>query len=187
MKRDVATVMSFLNVEDKYIDTGASTTLSGAWQLLLLNGVATGTTSVTRVGQSIKQTGWEFKWFLTIDPASTTVQSARIVVFFDTQPNAAAPTATDVYPATSASQRVVSYLNRFEIVYERWIILDPATPSGEMDIVSRGLEKHVAFNTGSAGTIADVTKNSFYMMLFSDAGASFPVLVWTSRVSFVDN
>jgi len=188
LKRDIGWLMSVVNVEDKYIDTAGPTTLSAAWQLFLLNGCVTGTSATTRNGQSIKLVGWEYKFFLTIDPASTTVQSARIVVFFDRQCNAAAPTpATDIYPATVASMRIVSQIPRYAIIYDEWIVLDPSSPSGVVGSLNRALQTHVEFNTTNGGTVADITKNSMYLMVLSDAGASFPVLVWSSRVVFVDN
>ncbi len=187
LRKDVGYVMSLLNVEDKYIDSGATTTLSAAWQLFLLNGCQLGTSSTTRIGQSVKLNSLCLKGFLTINAASTNVQSSRVVIFVDKQSNAAAPTATDIYPATVASQRVVSYLDRFTVLMDDWIILDPNAPSGELVIRSLPLGLHVSYNTSSAGDITDITKCSLYMMLLSDAGSNFPTFVWTNRVGFVDN
>ncbi len=188
LKRDIGWLMSVVNVEDKYLDVSGPTTLSGAWQLSLLNACVLGTSATTRNGQSIKIVAWEFKFFLTIDAASTAVQSARIVVFFDKQCNAAAPVpATDIYPATVASMRIVAGIPRFTIIFDEWIVLDPSTPSGVISSVSKALQTHVSFNTTNGGTVADITKNSMYLMVLSDAGASFPTLVWSSRVVFVDN
>lgn len=188
LKRDIGWLMSVVNVEDKYLDTAGPTTLSAAWQLFLLNGCVLGTSATTRTGQSIKMVAWELKWFLTIDAASTAVQSARIVGFLDKQCNAAAPVpATDIYPATVASMRVVAQIPRFTIVYDEWIVLDPNAPSGVNASISKSMQTHVSFNTTNGGTVADITKNSFYLMVLSDAGASFPTLVWSSRVVFVDN
>ncbi len=187
LRKDVSYVMSMLNVEDKYIDTGATTTLSGAWQLFLLNGCQLGTTATTRNGQSIKLHSLEFRAFLTMNGASTAVQSSRIVLFADKQSNAAAPTATDIYPAAVAGQRVVSYLDRFTIIRDEWFVLDPNAPSGELLVLSLPMNFHVSFNTGNVGDVTDITRNSIYMMVLSDAGANFPTLVWTNRLGFVDN
>lgn len=187
LRKDVGYVMSLLNVEDKYIDNGATTALTGSWQLFLLNGLQLGTTSTTRIGQSIKLNSVLFKAFLTINASSTNVQSSRVVMFADKQANAAAPTATDIYPATVASQRVVSYLDRFTILLDEWIILDPSSPSGELLIHSKAMSQHVSYNTANVGDITDITKNSIYLMVLSDAGSNFPTLVWTSRLGFVDN
>lgn len=184
---DVAALRSLINVEEKYIDTIQTITLSGAWQLQLLNGVTTGTSSVTRTGQSIKLTGWEFKTFLTINVTNTSPQSVRIIVFLDKQANATAPTATDVYPAFATSFRVVGSIERFQILYERWEVLTPSNVSGLIDSLSRKMSLHVYFNTGTAGTIADIVSNSIYVMAFSDAGANYPTLITNSRITFVDN
>jgi len=184
---DVAALRSLINVEEKYIDVLQTLTTSGAWQILLLNGVTTGNTSVTRNGQSIKLTGWEFRLFLTINVVNTSPQSVRVVVFLDKQTNATAPTATDVYPAFATSFRVVGFLTRFHILYERWLVLTPSNVSGLIDSVSREMNQHIYFNTGTAGTVADITSNSIYIMAFSDAGANFPTLITNSRLTFVDN
>ncbi len=187
LRRDVGFVMSRINTETKYIDTTALSTFTGAWTLVLLNGMTTGTSSVTRNGQSIKASGLEAKFFITMNSAATAIQSYRLVVFLDKQPNAAAPTATDVYPASSVSPRTVGYLDRFSVLWEKWAILDLEFPTGEIEQFSKGLSFHVEFNTGVVGDITDITKNSVYFMFYSDAGANFPSVRYYFRFTFVDN
>ncbi len=188
LRSDIGYIMSMINVETKYVDIAPTTTvLSGAWQLFLLNGISQGVTANTRNGQSVKASGLEMKVFTTINPAATTVQSYRFVVFVDHQPNATAPTATDVYLAGPVTFRSVPYLDRFTIIWEKWAILDPETLSAEVEQFSRRLGWHEEFNAASTGLIGDITKNSLYFMMYSDAGVNFPTAVWNCRYVFVDN
>ncbi len=188
LKSDIARIMRIINVEDKYIDVSASgTALTGSWQLVLLNGITTGTSSVTRNGQSIKMLRMEFRYNLAINILSTNPQTARVVVFKDRQSNASAPTATDVFPASSVSSRVVGYLDRFQILYDETITLSPNGQEIQVASTILGLNVHEKFNAGTAGTIADITENSLYLMFYSDNGSNFPSITYYSRIYFVDN
>ncbi len=187
LRSDVGYIMSLLNTETKYIDSAFSVNFSGSWQIQLLNGISLGTSSTTRTGQSVKASGLEAKFFVTLNPLSTSIQSYRIVILQDKQPNATAVTPTDVYLASPVSPRTVAYLDRFTILWEKWAIIEPDWPTGEIEQFSRSLNFHVEFNTGNAGTIADITKNSVYMMWYSDAGANFGTLVYYTRFVFIDN
>jgi len=184
---DVSWLLSMVNTETKYVDAGGIFAFTGAWQITLLNGLTTGTSSTTRIGQSIKLVGIEFKCFVTMNPLATAISSYRVVIVKDKQCNAAALTGTDVYPAGSTSFRTVSYLDRFDVIWEKWAILDVEFPTGEIEQFSKKVEFHVDFNTGTAGTIADITKNSLYMIVYSDAGVNYPQMHFASRVVFVDN
>jgi len=179
--------MSRINTETKYVDTQALLAMTGSWQLVLLNGLALGVSSLTRNGQSIKSSGIEARFFVTYNPAATAVSSYRMVVFCDKQPNAAAPTATDVYLASSVAPRTVGYMDRFTILWEKWALLDLEFPTGELEQFSKTIQFHVEFNTGGAGDITDITKNSIYFMVYSDAGTNFPSVRYWIRYTFVDN
>ncbi len=187
LRSDVGYLMSMINTETKYVDSTNIQTMSGAWQQTLLNGLVQGTTSTTRLGQSLKATGIEFKCFVTMNAAATAISSYRVMIFMDKQPNATAPTTTDVYPAAAVSYRTVAYLDRFSIIWEKWAILDVEFPTGEIESFSKTLNFHEEFNTSNAGTIADITKNSLYIAFYSDAGSNFPSINWSVRYVFVDN
>ncbi len=187
LRSDVGYIMSLLNTETKYVDSAFSVSFTGSWQIQLLNGISLGTSSTTRTGQSVKAVGLEGKFFVTLNPLSTAIQSYRIVILQDKQTNATAVTPTDVYLASPVSPRTVAYLDRFTILWEKWAIIEPDWPTGEIEQFSRSLNFHVDFNTGNAGTVADITKNSVYMMWYSDAGANFGTLVYYTRFVFVDN
>jgi len=187
LRRDISWLMSMVNVETKYIDVGGTYTLSGAWQLTLLNGLNTGVTSTSRTGQSVKWTGWEFKNYCTINATLPLPTSYRVVVFLDKQPNSTAPTATDVYSNGALSLRVVGNLDRFKVFYEEWFTLDPYSVGAQIESISRKVDFHTMYNTGNVGTIADINTNSFYLMAYSDAGVNFPSFSFSSRLCFVDN
>jgi hypothetical protein len=188
IRKDIGYLFSVLNVEDKYRDiSSGSVTLSAAWQGALLNGLSQGTTPSTRIGQSVKTVGLEFRWTVYINASSTLGQTFRIVIFTDKFANNTAPTFTDVYTASPISPRVVAFLERFHVLYEIRSTLSPDGQEVRVDDYIRPQQWHVKFNTANNGTIADITSNSLYVIYISDQSANFPTLVYESRFIYVDN
>lgn len=186
LKRDVGWLMSVINVEEKHEDSNANgTALSAAWQLVLLNGIAPGTSSTTRVGQSVKITGIEARFTLKIGSAAS--NTVRVVIFWDKSPNATAPAGTDIYGTGVLTPRVVGNLPRFLILYECRFCLDTLGPGIQADDFQRNLNMHEYFNTGTAGTIADIQEGAIYLMFICDTSATFPTIDYYTRVGFVDN
>lgn len=185
--RDVKWLISVVNVEDKYVDTNNSIAFTNAWQYALLNPVSQGTTPNTRIGQSIKTVGLEFRFNAFINAASTASQTIRIMIFKDKQPNGANPGVADVYPAGSLTPRVVGYLDRFQIMFERTYVLNTVNTTIITEAYIETMGFHVEFNTGNAGTIADITVNSVFVGFFSDQAVSLPQFSYNSRFAYVDN
>jgi hypothetical protein len=186
--RDVKWLMAMVNVEDKYIDTSGSPAMANAWTYVLLNPISQGTTPVTRVGQSVKCVGLELRANVFVSAASTAIgQTVRIMLFIDKQPNAAAPGAADIYPAGSLTPRVVGYIDRFGIMFERTYALNNVNNTiFTFDYIARQ-SWHEEFNTGNAGTIADITKNALYLGYYTDQSANFPTISYNARYVYVDN
>ncbi len=186
LKKDVGLLMSYLNVEDKYVDNSASgSSLSASWQIAHLSGIAQGTTSSTRSGQSVKLVGFEFRYTLNIANANSC--AARIVVVIDKQANAAAPTFTNVYPVGVTAPRTVAYLSRFTILFEDVITLSTNGQEYYCGVHTIPLNSHIMFNSGNAGDVTDIVTNSIYLGYISDTTTNFPTITWNARVIFVDN
>ncbi len=187
LSRDVRYLMSVINVEDKYVDNNAGpVTLSGAWQSTLLNALAQGNTSSQRQGQSVKVIGVELRYVLYNSAAGGAV-TTRVILLRDKQCNAAAPTLTNVYPVDITSPRVVGYLDRFVLDVEDVVTLNnTGTSSVHRTHVFR-TNWHIDFNSGNAGTVADIVTNSYYIGYVCDATVNFPTITWTARIVFVDN
>jgi hypothetical protein len=189
LRKDVGYVMSMLNVEDKYIDISATTTASSAaWGFVILNTMVRGTSATTRIGQSIRWVGNELRWSLTMNATGQLPQFVRIVLFVDKQPNAANATMTDVYPLGILTPRDVGNLNRFTILYERVLAMNPDGNECFVGDSIRTLSQyHTMFNTGNAGDITDITKNALYLMWCSSVALNLPSFGYNNRFIFVDN
>jgi hypothetical protein len=186
LRSDVSHLMSMLNVEDKYVDNSGTTTLSAAWQTVLLNALAQGTGSSQRMGQSVKVVGIEFRFTLYLAAAGTS-STTRLILFRDSQANAALPTVTQVFPVDVTAPRVVAYLDRFHIDREEVMTLTTSGDNAVHRTFTFNKSFHIDFNTANLGTIADIVTNSYFVAFVSDAAANFPVITYTSRVVYVDN
>lgn len=184
---DVKYLMSVINVEDKYVDISGSGAATNAWQFVILNTMVQGTTPNTRIGQSIKWVGVEFRFSAVLNAANTLPQLFRLILFVDHQPNAANATITDVYPTGIITPRNVGYLERFTVLYEKVFALSPSNNGAcVFDYISKHAF-HTFFNLTNGGTIADITKNAYYYAYQTDAAANGATFSYNSRFVFVDN
>jgi hypothetical protein len=185
--RDVRYLMSVVNVETKYIDISGSGAATNAWSFVILNTMVQGTTPNTRVGQSVKWVGVEFRFSAVMSALNQTPQLFRLLLFVDHQPNAANATITDVYPTGIITPRTVGYLERFSILFERSFCLNPeGNESCLMDHISK-YSYHTEFNLLNNGNIGDITKNAYYYAYLTDAAANGATFSYNSRFVFVDN
>jgi hypothetical protein len=185
---DVARIKAILNVEDKYLDTTASITPSNTAIFVLLNGMSTGTSAITRNGQSIKSVALSGSCLWSINSAATTT-FIRALIVCDRQTNGSAFAATDLLSnsASVLSQFNVSYEERFTILFDRVFTVSTGGPmSGICDVVC-DCKTHTYYNTGTAGTIADIASNSLFLMVFSDQTTNTPSFAYSLRYLFVDN
>jgi len=113
-------------VELKHKDTSTSSDPTVAGTLTLLNDIAQGLTESTRVGDEIYATSIQFRVIMTAGSSATVTTSAnstRIIVFWDQQANAAAPTVTDLLDTTAGSAIIApyndDYQKRFKVIYDR--------------------------------------------------------------------
>lgn len=185
--RDVMWLKSVVNVERKYSDITFNNTVSDTENFQLLNGLTTGTSATTRNGQSIKIVSTFIRFYITMNASATTTQ-VRLFLFKDLQPNGAIPTSGQLLQDNSniLSPLLVAYGRRFKIFMDKLFRLD----TNKLNIEFKKFFKHkfhTEYNTGTAGTIADITKNSLYVMMVSDQATNTPTVQFWSRIRFIDN
>lgn len=186
LKNDIGYIMSVINVEDKRVDNTSTQAFTAAWQLLILNGLVLGTTATTRNGQSVKWTGMEAR--LTVRLGAAASNTASIVIFYDRSPNAVAPVGLDVYAVAGVlSPRNASTISRFHILHDERYALDTVQATIIPDGYSKNLNTHTNFNTGNAGTIADIQEGAYYLAWICDTSVTFPSFDVYTRFLFVDN
>lgn len=167
--------------ELNFVDTlASSSSISTTPYLVLLNGMAQGTTASTRIGRRIQMKSIEMKGYIFNDSA-TIVNQVRWVIVLDKQANAAAPAWTDVYDAaTPYSLRNISNKARFWVLHDSGLISlvgNNTTAGQQTDSTIVPVEYYkrinipVQYNSGSAGTIGDIQTNSLYFMAIGLNGA----------------
>jgi hypothetical protein len=188
---DIAYIKAQFNVEYKYSDTnyvGVTNTTAGSFNII--NALSLGTTAITRNGQSIKITEISLHYSEALTTLSAAVVFARVILVYDQQPNAAAFASTDLLQNGTTdvlSQYVVAYEDRFNVLYDE---VHAMNQSDSPNIVQNYISykpHHIEYNTGNAGTVADITKGSLFLFIFSDQAANPPTFSSRVRIRFLDN
>lgn len=181
--------------EFKSVDVTASLDSNTATSVALLNGIARGDEINERNGREVimKSVQLNLQIFAT---AVTGVGSVcRVLLVYDRQTNAAALTAALVLQAaTTLAGRSLENRRRFKIMMDRTYAVPSriaATVSGPEFIVDkfyRRLRHPITFNAGDAGTVADITTGSLYLICIGTeaAGATDGAINLFSRVRYQD-
>jgi len=184
--------------ELKFVDVTASNTLQtgGAFtapsSTTLLNGLVPGTTATTRIGRKVVLKSLYLRWNLRLNTTTTGGTPARVIIFYDKQANAAAPAVTDLLEAnTFNSQNNLSNRDRFVVLCD--VVTEPVAVAGPFCVagtIYKKLNLETMFNAGTAGTIADITSGSVYIMYAAAASATAtlgPEFDWRCRIRYQDN
>jgi len=185
--RDIKWLKSVINVEKKYLDTNNSPDPSTTATITLLNGMAPGTSALTRNGQKIKCVSLTLNAFTTI-AAAAQATLVRCMLVLDKQPNGATFSTTDLLATNSVtSVRNIGNARRFVVLYDRRFSLSVNGPAQANISVFRKLSFHTEYNTGTAGTIADIQTNALFLFLQSSEATLTPDFSYSFRLRFVDN
>ncbi len=195
MRRDLGWLMSVVNVEDKYIDTlfNGNVMTNGIGNQSLLNGVTTGTTSTTRNGQSTKAVRLDIDLIFLVGATSPVM--CRFMIIRDKAANGATIGISSIFQAavdgasnyTTSQYNVATMGARVVILMDRVFKLDTVQFTSIRIRKSIPLNFHTRYNTGTAGTIADISENSLYLLAFSSAGATQPTFTGSVRFLYTDN
>lgn len=176
--------------EMKVVDVSANLAATNAGAILLLNGVQPGTALNQRVGRQIQMRSLKYHLTAAVTAATGVDQIHRVLIVLDAQPNGVALTYTDVLDGGQTSQVNISNQKRFKILSDERIYLNA---SGEPDSArlldgSIGMHTIVQYNAGVAGTVADISTNSLYMIVLGSeaAGVTAGTVAGTLRCKFYD-
>lgn len=172
----------------------------------LLNAMVNGAELYNRVGRRVMLKSTHIRGQC-IPAATSTGGFGRVILFYDAQPNAAAPTLANLLADSNAAHatNLLSEINldnreRFKIFRDIQFLLPPLTFTagvitnlGQMDQVLRSLQINEfvklgkvesVYNGTNGGTIADITSGSLYLLFLSTDGSwNFN---WTSRTRYYD-
>ncbi len=160
--------------------------------ILLLTSIVEGTGLENRAGQHIMLRSLTMTLNIFNDSVETP-QQLRFMIVYDRQCNGAAPTITDIL--TTSSPLSPPSLNdrwRFRILKDKMTNLQvfggaadmPQIKTLKLDLARMNLP--VTFNAGNAGTVADCSAGSLWLVTLGDqaTGTSDTVMNFHSRVRF---
>lgn len=175
---------SIVNVEHQKIDFTVNTAASTTPVVTHITAVAVGDAEGSRTGNSLLAKYLYLKSNCQLN-TSANFDRVRIVVVRDKQQIAdTAPAMTDVYES-GTTQSLINKLTvgRFDILYDRLLVLDAQNPSYAWDKYIR-LNSHVRYN-GTAST--DQQKGAIYVMYVGTQATNTAAFAFNARLMYVDN
>lgn len=155
--------------EWKYADVTGTYAVDSTGALALLNGIVPGTAATERIGQKITIRSLELRGYNYVTPTDGLDQLHRRILVLDSQTNAAALTIAQVLQTANVfSPRNLQNRKRFKILYDKTFTLNASAEAGSR----RWFKMYMKFrkpiitdyNTGTAGTVADIVTNSLYLI-----------------------
>lgn len=184
--------------ELKYVDVLNAQDTTPGGVLVLLNGLAPGTGASQRIGKKCHFRSLLLRYNLGANAASGTAFQGyvRIMVFLDTQANATAPTVAQLLETiTSSSPMNMDNRDRFKVLYDQGVPMSQAvTSSSDCRFIKVYKKMNITtiYNNGTAGTVADITSGSIYLLSIAEqAGAgtapgAYPRYDFVSRLRYDD-
>lgn len=198
------------DVELKVNDTGpAQFQANSTGQFTLLMAPTPGSDITNRVGRKTVSKSIYIRGIVSAElpdqdgptVGASPAQLARMIVFVDMQPNAAAPAVTDILTAaTSVAQLNLNNRDRFIILRDKQFNLNAyaynVTAQTAVASLSNShcvkeyipLNVETIFNAGTTGTVADITSGALYMFWIGNraAGGDDVTCALSSRVRYAD-
>lgn len=160
---------------------------------LLLNGVAQGTSAVTRIGRRITMKSLYIQYQINLLPTTTGASPLRMLVVYDSQTNGAAPAILDVVLTDElASPMNLGNARRFKVLCDEMVpCIGTAGPQTYMfkRYIKFGKGLNTEFGAGTGATVTDITSGSIYVYTWGSSGwqVATPGAVLYSRIRFQDS
>lgn len=187
---DVARIYSMFNTELKYQDYIGSSVQGTTMTQVLVNGLTQGTTSTTRLGDTIRVKTVELNMRISISTTSTLgYVTFRVLLLRDTQPNGATfgPGNYLNTPTNVLSTITMAQCKRFHTVDDQMFIMDSNGPQAVLYRRVYNIDFHPEYGLGNAGTIADLSKDALFLCFLSDDNTNQPGYSYWTRLHFIDN
>jgi len=171
-----------------------------------LNAMTQGTEVYQRVGRKTYNKNLHFIGGIYPQAALATNSYCRVIIFYDSQPNAAYPaTFTTLLQDSNAgaglsvlSRMNISERERFKILRDKYMLVGGVTAAGVQNVPDschqannlnefidlKGIE--TTYNATNGGTIADITSGSLVLALISDGTNGDVQLTWSTRLRYYD-
>lgn len=171
-----------------------------AGEVNLLNGVATGTTALNKLGINYKMISAYIKFNVTagLDTDSSEYQPSiiRVLLVLDKQSNGATVTLSDVLTIGSGdtpTKAIMAFSNkpnakRFKILRDKTYNLNNDRPEYTTKWFFK--QPKIVQMQGTAADVANMKKNALYLIAYSDSTVTDdvkPSWTWKSQVNFTDS
>lgn len=178
--------------EFKSVDTTINSAIDSTGYVLLLNGLARGDDINQRSGREVMMKSVELRFNSFATGTTGVDQIHRVALVYDRQANATALTWADVFTSSSINYpRNLENRKRFKVLMDTWYVINASGEPGTAHVEKyyRKLAHPVTFNSGNAGTVADITTGSLYLMWTSSAaaGAGAGTIQGRCRVRYTDD
>jgi len=177
--------------ELKYVDVYSTATIPATGLFTLLNGVSQGSDQNERDGNEVTATSVQYRMLFTKNVQRNADDMVRTIIFWDQQPNGAAPTLVDILDTTIITlQSQAPYkrenAKRFKILHDSTLVI-PArvvagTVAGNTVLVGESfihvkkripLSRTVKYD-GTSAAITAIRTNSLYCLQISVSSAAPP-------------
>ena len=181
--------------ELKYVDAiGSAISITSSGVLHLLNGLVPGTGASQRIGKKAIMKTLQFRAAMGGGTTGATPFQGfvRLLWIYDKQSNATAPTVAQILEQTSGSSMMnMDNRDRFTVLADKQFALDQSGghQSAQCKMFKR-LNHATIFNNGTAGTVADITSGSIYLLVINESvniNTNDPIIYYTNRIRFDDS
>lgn len=179
--------------ERKFKDVNNSPSLALAATFttpVLLNGIVPGSDAGNRIGRKVIWKTIYLRMVASLAPTSVGGAPVRVIIFYDKQANATAAAVTDLLVTDNfVSPNNLNNRDRFVVITDQ--VMDPISTGDQFSVSMECFKKinlETVFNSGSAGTVGDITSGAIYIM-FAQSGAvttAAPGVTYYARLRFDD-
>lgn len=177
---------------------------------LLLNGMAQGTSAITRLGDRITATSLQIRYFAFSDADNINTTHIRVLVVLDNQTNAAAPDIGANNDVSILDASVVTLLynapynhrtaDRYKILHDKRMDFNPlmagtttpasgivtaVVPISHSKYFKRNMHRQLKYN-GAGATVADIVSGSIFIFVITDFAANEGSVNFGSRFYYKD-
>lgn len=155
--------------------------------IAIMNNIVLGTTGSLRIGQQIKCVALYVQCDIVLNPLASS-DNVRLFVILDHQANG---TSAPVNQILQVSNDTMSPLTqgegkRFRILYDKHFVLCSNGASEKFIRIYKKLWFYTKYNTGNAGTVADINTNALYFGYMSANGVNLSQMAYYARFRWCD-
>lgn len=178
---------SLINTEFKTVDTVASSVITTTPIIAIINALATGDDFDDRDGRVVRFKSIDVRLEMTMNTTPIN-DMIRVMVVIDKQANETTLLILDLLTlADMRSHKNLDQRKRFVILKDEVIEFSVGKGTNKLFHWYKKLDMKTIYDSGNAGTIADITTNAMYLILFGTEAANGVLVSRSVRMRYIDN